>query len=79
MKGVYIVVIIVGICFVSFILLVVVLCFKFLSLILIGKEYMYLVYLVVSLNVCWNFMIYCWRNENFRNSFKRFLKCKLDD
>lgn len=79
MKGAYTVAIIVGTCLVSFIPLVVVLCLKFLSSTSIGKEHMYPVYLVASLNACWNPMIYCWRNENFRNSFKRLLKCKPDD
>ena len=79
MKGAYTVAIIVGTCLVSFIPLVVVLCLKFLSSTSIGKEHTYLVYLVASLNACWNPMIYCWRNENFRNSFKRPLKCKPDD
>ena len=76
MKGACTVAIVVGICLVSFVPLVVVLCLKFLSSASIGPHQMYPVYTVASLNACWNPVIYCWRNENFRNSFKRLLKCK---
>ena len=76
MKGACTVAIVVGTCLVSFIPLVVVLCLKFLSSTSIGPRQMYPVYTVASLNACWNPVIYCWRNENFRSSFKRLLKCK---
>ena len=75
MKGARTVAIVVGICLVSFIPLLVVLCIRFLTSSPIEARKMQAVYLVASLNACWNPLIYCWRNENFRNSFKRLLKC----
>lgn len=79
MKAAYTVAIVVGTCLVSFIPLVVVLCLNFLTSTSIGPKQMYPVYAVASLNACWNPMIYCWRNQNFRNSFKRLLKCKPEE
>ena len=75
MKGSRTVAIVVGICLISFIPLLVVLCLRFLTSSPIAACKMHAVYLVASLNACWNPLIYCWRNENFRNSFKRLLKC----
>ena len=75
MKGARTVAIVVGICLVSFIPLLVVLCLRFLTSSPITAHKMHAVYLVASLNACWNPLIYCWRNENFRNSFKKLLKC----
>ena len=74
MKGARTVAIVVGICLVSFIPLLVVLCLRFLASTRIATRKMYAVYLVASLNACWNPLIYCWRNENFRSSFKKLLK-----
>lgn len=76
MKGARTVAIVVGICLVSFIPLLSVLCLRFLTSSPITAHKIHAVYLVASLNACWNPLIYCWRNENFRNSFKRLLKCK---
>ncbi|KAJ7337094.1 hypothetical protein OS493_009946 [Desmophyllum pertusum] len=75
MKGARTVAIVVGICLVSFVPLLVVLCLRFLTSTSIGREQMYPVYLVASFNACWNPLIYCWRNENFRKSFKKLMKC----
>lgn len=75
MKGARTVAIVVGICLVSFIPLLVVLFYRFLTSSPIAAHKMHAVSLVASLNACWNPLIYCWRNENFRNSFKRLLKC----
>ncbi|KAJ7337093.1 hypothetical protein OS493_009945 [Desmophyllum pertusum] len=75
MKGARTVAIVVGICLVSFVPLLVVLCLRFLTSTSIGRKQMYPVYLVASLNACWNPLIYCWRNENFRKSFKKLMKC----
>ena len=74
MKGARTVAIVVGICLVSFIPLLVVLCLRFLTSTSIREHQLYMVYLVASLNACWNPLIYCWRNENFRSSFKKLLK-----
>ena len=74
-KGARTVVIVVGVCLVSFIPLLVVVCLRFLTSAQITMHEMYAVYLVANLNPCWNPLIYCWRNENFRSSFKRLLKC----
>ena len=74
-KGARTVAILVGICLVSFIPLLVVLCLRFLTSSPIAARKMHAVYLVASLNACWNPLIYCWRNENFRSSFKKLLKC----
>lgn len=76
MKGARTVAIVVGICLVSFIPLLVVLCLRFLTSSPITAHKMHAVYLAASLNACWNPVIYCWRNENFRSSFKKLLMCK---
>ena len=75
MKGARTVAIVVGTCLVSFIPLLVVLCLRFLTSSPITAHKIHAVYLVASLNACWNPLIYCWRNENFKNSFKKLLKC----
>ncbi|KAL9974058.1 hypothetical protein ACROYT_G011054 [Oculina patagonica] len=74
MKGARTVAIVVGICLVSFIPMLVMLCIRFLTSISIRAPHLYAVYLVASLNACLNPLIYCWRNENFRSSFKKLLK-----
>ena len=78
MKGARTVAIVVAICLVSFIPLLVVLCLRFLASTPIAASKMHAVYLVASLNACWNPLIYCWRNENFRSSFKKLLKRNTD-
>ena len=75
MNGARTVAIVVGICLVSFFPLLVVLCLRFLNSTSIQAHQMYAVYSVASFNACWNPLIYCWRNENFRSSFKKLLKC----
>ena len=74
MKGARTVAIVVGICLVSFIPLLVVLFLRFLTSTSIRAHQMYAVYLVASLNACWNPLIYCWRREDLRSSFKKLLK-----
>ena len=75
-KGARTAAIVVGVCLVSFIPLLVVLCLRFLTSSTIAAHKIHAVYLVASLNAIWNPLIYCWRNGNFRNSFKRLLRCK---
>ena len=77
MNGACTVAFVVGTCLVSFISLLVVVCLRFFTSSQITMHEMYAVYLVASLNACWNPLIYCWRNENIRSSFKRILKCCL--
>lgn len=80
MKGVCIVVIVVGGCFVSFVLLLVVisLCFcgEFYYKINWRRVMKYLVFVFVfGFNVCLNLIIYGWRNLNFRSVFFVILRC----
>ena len=76
MKGARTAAIVVGVCLISFIPLLVVLCLRFLTSSPIKAAKIHAVYLVASFNASWNPLIYCWRNGNFRNSFKRLLRCK---
>ena len=76
MKGARTAAIVVGVCLISFIPLLVVLCLRFLTSSPIKAPKIHAVYLVASFNASWNPLIYCWRNGNFRNSFKRLLRCK---
>ena len=67
--------IVVGLCLVSFAPLLVVLCLRVLTSTIVKPHHMYGTQLAACLNALWNPFIYCWRNEHFRRSFKRLLKC----
>ena len=75
MKAARTVAIVVGLCLCSFVPLLVILCLRFLSPTVIHPRHMYWTYSVAGMNAWWNPIIYCWRNEGFRRSFKRILRC----
>ena len=75
MKAARTVAIVVGLCLASFVPLLVVLCLRFLTSTMVGPHHVLSTYLTASLNALWNPLIYCWRNESFRRSFKRLLRC----
>ena len=75
MKAARTVAIVVGLCLASFVPLLLVLYLRFLTSTIVGPQHMQSTYLAASLNALWNPLIYCWRNENFRRSFKRLLRC----
>ena len=77
MKAACTVAIVVGLCLGSFVPLLVVLCLRFLSPTITTPELMYGTYFVASMNDWWHPIIYCWRNESFRRSFKSLLRCGL--
>ena len=75
MKGARTVAIVVGLCLASFVPLLVILCLHFLASTTVRSQHMYGAYCAASMNAWWNPLIYCWRNEDFRRSFKSLLKC----
>ena len=77
MKAARTVAIVVGLCFISFVPLLLTLCLHFLSeSVKITKTQLHFAYMAASLNACWNPVIYCWRNQHFKVAFARILKCK---
>ena len=75
MKGARTVAIVVGLCLASFVPLLVILCLHFLTTTRVSSHHMYGAHFAASMNAWWNPLIYCWRNESFRRSFKRLLGC----
>ena len=77
MKAARTVAIVVGLCFISFVPLLLILCLHFLSeSVKISKRQLHFAYMAASLNACWNPLIYCWRSQHFKVAFARLLKCK---
>ncbi|XP_067054541.1 adenosine receptor A2b-like [Acropora muricata] len=77
MKAARTLAIVVGMCFISFVPLLLLLCLHFLlESINITKRQLNLAYMAASLNAFWNPLIYCWRNQHFKVAFARLLKCK---
>ena len=77
MKAARTVAIVVGLCFISFVPLLLLLCIHFLlESRNITKRQLNLAYMAASLNAFWNPLIYCWRNPHFKVAFARLLKCK---
>ena len=77
MKAARTLAIVVGMCFISFVPLLLLLCIHFLlESINITKGQLNLAYMAASLNAFWNPLIYCWRNPHFKVAFARLLKCK---
>ena len=77
MKAARTVAIVVGLCLVSFVPLLLILCLHFLSeSVDITKRQLIFAYMAASLNACWNPVIYCWKNQHFKVAFARLLKCK---
>ena len=69
--------IVVGLCLASYMPLVVMLAIRLVNINspAVERTKMIGAYLVASLNAVWNPLVYCWRNEDFRRSFKRLLEC----
>ena len=77
MKAARTVAIVVGLCLISFVPLLLILCLHFFSeSVNITKRQLDFAYMAASLNACWNPLIYCWRNQHFKVAFVRLLKCK---
>ena len=76
MKAARTVAIVVGLCLASYTPLVIMLCIRVASInsTIAKPKPMFVTYCVASLNALWNPLVYGWRNENFRSSFKRLLK-----
>ena len=77
LKAARTVAIVVGLCLISFVPLLLILCLHFLSeSVDITKRQLNFAYMAASLNACWNPLIYCWRSQHFKEAFARLLKCK---
>ena len=77
MKAARTVAIVVGLSFLSFVPLLLILCLHFFSeSVDITKTQLNFAYMAASLNACWNPLIYCWRSQHFKEAFARLLKCK---
>ena len=75
MKAARTVVIVVGLCLASFVPLLVILWLHVFTSVTISPRQLHVAYTVASMNACWNPLIYCWKNQDFRRGFKRLLKC----
>ena len=77
MKAASTVAIVVGLCFTSFVPLLLILCLHFLSeSVDITKTQLNFAFMAPSLNASWNPLIYCWRSQHFKEGFARLLKCR---
>ena len=74
-KAALTVAIVVGLCLASFVPLLVILVLHFLTSVTIKPHHFHSAYTVASLNACWNSLVYCWKNQDFRRGFKRLMKC----
>ena len=77
MKAARTVAIVVGLCLASFVPLLVILWLHVFTSVTISPRQLHIAYSVASMNACWNPLIYCWKNQDFRRGFKRLLKCNL--
>ena len=75
MKAARTVAIVVGLCLASFLPLLVILWLHLFTSVTISPRHLHVAYTVASMNACWNPLIYCWKNQDFRRGFKRLLKC----